>query len=198
GSMNEVCTFSVIRYVPNECREEFINIGLVIHSPSQGFVDFKSTTNFSRVTAFDDEIDLEFLKLVIAGIKEEFSQSTVHGPSLRAVNEEDFLEKQTMFYANQLQFSPIRIIRSDNPKKDLENLFKTYVYFDVKKNKRISDDEVRKIMSRVFQKSELHSKLDKNYIFNIETEDVILDYSYRSKDNNNLKFIKTFSFDYSN
>lgn len=195
--MKKLCKFSVLRYIPSENREEFINIGLVFHAPSDGYINFKATKNFSRVKTFDDEIDIEFLKLILEGVEEEFTQSTVHGPSLKAIDDNNFLEKQTAFYANQLQFSPIKVIRSNNVEKDFDDLFKTYVYFDVKRNKRITDNEVKSIMNRVFQGSELINKLDKNHIFNFGTEDITLDYSYKSK-NDSTKFIKTLSFDYSN
>src|SRR5690625_2045620 len=109
--MNKLGKFAVLRYIPNENREEFINIGLVFHLPSEGYVNFKATTNFSRVTTFDDEIDIDFLKMVLSGVESEFTQDLVHGPSYKIVRDINFLEKQTAHYANQLQFSPIRIIR---------------------------------------------------------------------------------------
>lgn len=193
--MKKLCKFSILRYVPSEIREEFINIGLVFHCPEDGYVDFKSTKNFKRVTTFDDEIDINFLKIVISGIEEEFTQSTINGPTIDEVSDEYFLEKNTVFYANQLQFSPIKIIRTSNPVKDFEDLFRTYVYFDVKKSKRISDIEVKNIMNRVFEQSNKISKFNRNCTFNINSEEIVLDYSYISK-NKSTKFIKTLSFDY--
>jgi hypothetical protein len=63
--MERLCKFAVLRYVPDNNRKEFINIGLVFHSPEDRFIDLELTTNFSRVTAFDDEIDINFLKIVL-------------------------------------------------------------------------------------------------------------------------------------
>lgn len=194
--MKKLCKFSILRYVPSEIREEFINIGLVFHCPEEKYVDFKCTTNFKRVTTFDDEIDIDFLKMVISGIEEDFTQSTINGPTIEEVIDEFFLEKNTVFYANQLQFSPIKIIRSSNPLKDFKDLFKTYVYFDVKKSERISDNKVKSIMNRVFEQSNKINKFERNRVFNIKSEEIILDYSYVSK-NKSTKFIKTLSFDYS-
>ncbi|WP_158591756.1 DUF3037 domain-containing protein [Oceanobacillus halophilus] len=195
--MSTLCKFSVLRYIPNETREEFINIGLVFHCPSEGFIDFRYTSNFSRVKKFDDEVDIEFLKLVLMGVENEFTQGTDHGPSLKHISDENFLEKNTNFYSNQLQFSNTRMIRSNNPLRDFENLFKTYVYFDAKKNKRISEQEVKTIMNRVLKKSISTNKVSKNYTIDVGSEDITLDFSYESKENLRKKYIKTLSFDYS-
>ncbi|MHB8127320.1 MAG: DUF3037 domain-containing protein [Desulfitobacteriaceae bacterium] len=90
------------------------------------FIDIKITTNFSRVYAFDDEVDIDFLKLVIEGVKTEFSQSIVLGsPSFDDSGKWDFLNHATSFYSNQLQFSALYTIRSKDIEKDFENLFRT-------------------------------------------------------------------------
>lgn len=49
----------------------------------------------------------------------------------------------------------------------------------------------------VFEKSIAPSSLDKDYAFDLGAETVTIDYSYQSKKNDNIKFIKTLSFDYS-
>ncbi|BBW96531.1 DUF3037 domain-containing protein [Geobacillus icigianus] len=46
--MERLCKFAVLRYVPDEMREEFINVGLVFHSPEDGYVNMEITSNFSR------------------------------------------------------------------------------------------------------------------------------------------------------
>jgi hypothetical protein len=129
-----LCKYTVLRYVSDEYREEFINIGLIMHVPSEGLVMTKFTSNFSRVKAFDDEVDLDFLKLVLEGIEEQFSttKSTVTGPSVKETKDEAFLQEYTRHYVNQLQFSEIRNIFSTNYEEDFDKLFKTYVYFDTK------------------------------------------------------------------
>jgi Protein of unknown function (DUF3037) len=193
--MERLCKFAVLRYVPDETREEFINIGLVFHSPEDGYVNLEITSNFSRVAAFDDEIDLKLLKLILKGVQSEFTQSTVHGPPIEEVKQWDFLEKHTAIYVNQLQFSPIQVIRSYDIAKDEADLFRTYVYFDTHKSKRITEDEVKSIMNRVFRKNKVFGKLNRNIEIEVGPEEFKLDYAYERKDSS--KLIKTLSFDYS-
>jgi hypothetical protein len=195
--MEKLCKFSVLRYVPNENREEFINIGLVFHSPEDQFVDLVITNNFRRLKAFDDEIDVDFLKIVLDGLKEDFSITTTTGPSYRELADWDFLERKTSIFVNQLQFSSIYIIRSIDIGEDFKKLFKTYVYFDTPKKKRFTDNDVRSIMNRVLRTKEVFQKIDRNISFDIGPQTIELDYKIETE-NDKLKLIKTFSFDYSN
>jgi hypothetical protein len=154
----------------------------------------KITSNFSRVSAFDDEIDVSLLKIILAGVKEEFSQTTVSGPTADELEDKKFLESRTVFYANQLQFSPIYTIRSEDVANDFQKLFKAYVYFDSTKKKRITEEEVKSIMNKVLKLTEAFSRFDRNIKIDIGPEEIELDYAYRT--NNRIKVIKTFSFDY--
>lgn len=192
---SSVCKYSVIRYVPDELREEFINIGLLFHSPEYRHIDIKFTSNFKRVAAFDDEIDVKFLKVVLEGIKESFTKSTVSGPSEEALADVNFIEKSTFYYANQIQFSNPNLIHSSDYEQDFEDLFRTYVYFDSRKKTRITDDEVKILMNKILRTHEVYKKVNRNYKLDVGTEEIELDYVYRTIDNK-LKIIKTFSFDY--
>lgn len=179
--------------MPDEIRQEFINIGLVFHSPLDNYLDIKITSNFSRVSAFDDELDTNFLKIVLSGVKKDFSQNVeVGAPSFYDLGKQDFLNSITAFYSNQLQFSPIYSINSNDILKDFNDLFRTYVYFDTIKTTRITSDKVKSIMNRVLKEKPL--KLERDVKVNIGPEEIVLDYLYESRDN--LKLVKTLSFDY--
>lgn len=194
--MDSICKFAVLRYVPDENREEFINIGVVLHSPAESHIDCAITNNFSRVSTFDDEIDVNFLKIVLSGVKEDFSKSTVTGPSFKDVSDFYYLEKATSIYVNQLQFSTIQLYKSSDFETDLDDLYKTYVHFEVQKSSRFTELKVKSIMNKVIrEKIPNAAALDKNLQIDIGSELIELDYAYRTiKDR--IKVVKTFSFDY--
>lgn len=193
--MERLCKFAVLRYIPDEIRKEFINVGLVFHCPEEGFIDMRFTSNFSRLTAFDDEIDIDLIKLVLSGVKTEFSQDIEVGrPSSNDLTDWNYIERATAIYANQLQFSPVYTIRSSDIVSDYEELFKTYVYFDSHKSNRITSDRVKSIMNRVLREKNVLTKIQKDVPFIIGSEEVKVDYSYTV--NNKSKLIKTFSFVY--
>lgn len=196
--MERVCKYTILRYVPDDTRQEFINIGVVLHSPQDKLIDCLITSNFTRVSAFDDEADIQFLKIVLDGVKDDFSKTNmISGPSYEDISDPNYLDKATSIYVNQLQFSPIKYIRTKDFDTDLQNLFKVYVYFDVQKKSRITDQDVKSIMNRVIRSktTQIFEKLNRNVTIDIGTELIALDYAYTAK-NNRVKVIKTFSFDY--
>ncbi|WP_339851180.1 DUF3037 domain-containing protein [Paenibacillus sp. FSL W7-1088] len=195
--MDNICKYAVMRYVPDSTREEFINIGVVLHSPEEKYIDCLITGNFSRVSTFDDEIKISFLKIILSGVKEDFSNnSTVSGPSREDLSDPKYLDKATSIYINQIQFSRINLIKSNDFEEDLMNLYKTYVHFEIQKRSRLTEQEVRSIMNRVIRtKAGSNKFLEKNYKVDIGPQQIELDYAYETK-NDHLKIIKTFSFDY--
>lgn len=198
--MSKICKYSVLRYVPEQHREEFINIGLVFHSPEDRYVNIQFTTNFSRVKTFDDEVDSSFLKVILKGLKDDFSlTSTFSGPSEVELSDKKFLEKSTMFYVNQLQFSKVKSILSSNYLRDEQDLFKTFVYFDAKKDKRITHQKVRSLLNRVFSENESQLDYHKDLQIKLETDDVNVDFAFKNSTRNGIKnnILNSLSFDYS-
>lgn len=198
--MAKIAKFSILRYVPEQHREEFINIGLVFHCPEEKYSSIRFTKNYSRVKTFDDELDVEFLKIVLDGINQDFVRtSTISGPTEKELGDIDFLEKSTVFYVNQIQFSPIKTIVSYDIQKDEEDLFKTYVYFDVKKNKRIDREKVRSLMSRVFSQNQGVLDYEKNLVINTGLEDIQFDFALTNTTGMKKKqsVLNSLSFDYS-
>ncbi|WP_052409928.1 DUF3037 domain-containing protein [Paenibacillus durus] len=194
--MEKICKFAVLRYVPDENREEFINIGVVMHSPGDKYIDCLITSNLSRVSTFDDEIDIPFLKIILSGVKEDFSKnSTVTGPSYEDIANLNYLEKATSIYVNQLQFSKIQLFRSADFETDLNNLFKTYVHFEVQKKSRLTEQEVKSIMNKVIKNKPTNAILEKNLKVDLGDELIELDYAYVTR-KERVKIVKTFSFDY--
>lgn len=197
--MEKIFKYSILRYVPEQHREEFINIGLVFHCPEDRYSNIRFTSNFSRVKTFDDELDIDFIKIVLDGMKEDFVRtSTISGPTEKELADKNFLDKSTMFYVNQLQFSPIRTMISYDIQKDEDDLFKTYVYFDVKKYKRIDRERVRSLLSRVFTENQKHIKFQKDVKVNTGVEDIQLDFVFSNEIANSTKknILNSLSFDY--
>ena len=51
GSL-KACSYYLVRYVPSAEREEFLNIGLLLHSPEEQFLDCLFTRDLRRVKRF--------------------------------------------------------------------------------------------------------------------------------------------------
>lgn len=197
--MSKICRYSVLRYVPEQHREEFINIGLVFHSPEDRYVNIQFTTNFSRVRKFDDELDTNFLKVILRGLESEFTlSSTISGPSESDLADRKFLDKSTMFYVNQLQFSKVKSIISSNYLKDEEDLFKTFVYFDAHKEKRITRQRVKSLLSKVFSENERQFQYQKDLEIKLDNDDINVDFVFKKPTRTGTKnnILNSLSFDY--
>lgn len=55
--------YAVIRVVPRVEREEFLNVGVILYCPSEGFLQTKFELNEKRLKAFSEQLDLEELNL---------------------------------------------------------------------------------------------------------------------------------------
>lgn len=198
--MSKICKFSVLRYVPEQHREEFINIGLVFHSPEDRYINIQFTTKFSRVTTFDDEVDINFLKVILKGIENDLSlSSTITGPSENELANKNFLDKATMSYVNQLQFSKVKSLISSNYLKDEQDLFNTFVYFDTHKEKRITRQKVKSLLSKVFAENEREFDYRKDLEIKLETDDINVDFAFKKITDQGTKnnILNSLSFDYS-
>lgn len=54
--------YAVIRILPKVEREEFVNVGVLLFSKRQKYLQLKYTINEKRLLSFSDEIDINFVK----------------------------------------------------------------------------------------------------------------------------------------
>ncbi len=54
--------YAVIRVVPRVEREEFLNVGVILYCPSQGFLQTVYELNEERLLAFSNQLDISELK----------------------------------------------------------------------------------------------------------------------------------------
>ena len=66
--MSEI-EYSVLSYSPSMITGERINVGLLFHKSDGDVCRFEYTKKWSRLIAFDDELDIDFFKLYLEGIK---------------------------------------------------------------------------------------------------------------------------------
>jgi hypothetical protein len=59
---NHLYEYAIIRVVPRVEREEFVNIGVILYCPSEGFLQTKFEINEPRLLAFSPSLDLEDLR----------------------------------------------------------------------------------------------------------------------------------------
>lgn len=193
-SREKMVNFAICRYIPDILRDEFINVGVVVHVPEDKFVHFYKTRNYRRIKAFDDEVELEVIKALLESLEYQFNSTTVHSPDFKGTENNDFLLYEISTYVNQLQFSNIRTFSSLDLDEDIKDLCDTYLYYDKKKSERIGPEKVRSLVSKMFSSSRINSIVKRNPEFKNIFQQQPFDFCLEI--NNNSTLIKAISFDY--
>ena len=127
--MNKI-KYCSLKYYNSIISSECLCIGVLFHNLTTGEVTFNHIKNFRRLHSFDDEININFIKLYLASIKEEVESSIFN------YNVDFDLEKYVKTYANEFRFSEINF--SENQDEAFtDNMTKLYLKFDYDKKERL-------------------------------------------------------------
>lgn len=116
------CTYRVLRYAPNLLRDEWLNIGVLLHDPERGTVDcqlISEEAEFARLRRLHPEADLRLLRALAGDFQSQFRAS---GSDPAAV-----LAKLDDTLSNALQLSPQKAVRTANTAAELARLYDVQV-----------------------------------------------------------------------
>ena len=94
---------------------------MLFHNLTTGKRDFRYISNFKRFQAFDDEADVEFVKLYLLGIKQQIQTNIFNYNQTFSIT--DF----TKIYVNEFRFSPVTVMKVEENEDYVENLTKMYL-----------------------------------------------------------------------
>ena len=147
--MNKIVNFALMQYIPNYDRDEKINVAVVLHCPSENYMKIKVTTNLKRLIEFDDELDINFMKSYFKSLEESFTYTSLNLDNIDIKND-NLLESLTCFYVNQFIFRIFKNVSIDiSCNEYLDALKNNYLYFDEKKQNRISKNESIKFFAEL-------------------------------------------------
>lgn len=123
--------FSIIQFSPDPAHTEAINIGILLSVPELSFLDTKVTDNFSRVKNVllnkqNDEFMLTAINSFVETIKDDLSR----------YNSKDELEHLIFTRAHEIQLTELRTIKTDDPQKDLDEIFEQLIPVQQKAQKQ--------------------------------------------------------------
>jgi hypothetical protein len=118
--------YAIIRVVPKVEREEFLNVGAIVSSPANGFLEARIELDDRRLLALDPTVDLDVIRAHLATIPAICAGGDAAGPIGRLPQRERFhwlvAPRSTM-----IQTSPAHTGTCDNPAALLEHLLVTMV-----------------------------------------------------------------------
>ncbi|WP_455526027.1 DUF3037 domain-containing protein [Peptostreptococcus stomatis] len=141
--------YAALNYYHSPISDECLCVGVLFHNVTKGQRDFKYISNFQRFHAFDDEVDVDFVKLYLRGIKDEVETSVFN------FDKEFDLTSYVRVYANEFRFSPVRTLSVNENENYVENLSKLYLKYDLAKSRRLNNNEEKKLIRRVFESNNL-------------------------------------------
>jgi hypothetical protein len=119
GTRLKPCSYFLVRYVPNLAREEFLNIGLLVHSPEEDFLDCLFTDDWRRIKRFHPQADAELLRELQPHFEQQIKE---HEDKL-----DEFLREMQESYSNLIQVTPSRPCLLREPQAEMQALFERYV-----------------------------------------------------------------------
>ena len=126
--MHDPCSYdyAIVRVVPRVEREEFMNVGVIVSCPSQGFLEARIEVDDQRLSALDPTLDLDGIRTSLASIPIICRGGVEAGPIGKLSRRERFdwlvAPRSTM-----IQTSAVHTGRCTNPSDLLEHLLSTMV-----------------------------------------------------------------------
>lgn len=141
--------YAALNYYHSPISDECLCIGVLFHNVTTGKRDFKYISNFQRFHSFDDEADIDFVKLYLRGIKEEVETSVFNYSQKFDLNE--FIR----VYANEFRFSSVKRLNVSEDEDYVSELSKVYLKYDLSKSQRLNGNEEKKLVRRVLESNNL-------------------------------------------
>lgn len=127
--MEKVLKYSILRYSPSKIAGEQINLGIIFDAEADTYREFRYSKKFSRVSNFDDEVDIDVVKGLLKQIKQD-----VEGTLFSYGNFD--IDDYVNYYINDFSFEKPKQIIYEDLSEVLESLYKTYFRFEFDKADR--------------------------------------------------------------
>lgn len=171
-------TYTVLRYVHDVTTGEFVNVGVVMHVPSQQRVLASTRTTFGRVKSIFPDLDSKAFISSLSVVKRSFNAiekiSSADGDATtiarRAVPKDD----------SSLQWSPAGSGLTGNVDETFKRLYERFVAkYDKQSKHRRSDEDVWRPVSRRLEERQLGARLQETVIRG-PVDDVVFKHAWKN------------------
>ena len=176
------CAYRVLRYTPNLVRDEWVNIGLLIHDPATGRAEVRlieDPDEFARVRRLHPNADEALLRALQADFKARFDEHRDDIPG--------FITGLDETLSNALQLSPQKGVLTEDLGAELERLYRDQVapphYRRTPAEIAASPGGIRARISQVFRSAGIWPRTERRVPveqFTYPGDPFKLDFAYRS------------------
>ena len=176
------CAYHVLRYNPNLLRDEWVNIGVLIHDPKNGrararFIEEEA--EFARVRRLHAGADLALLRSLAADFEAQFEG--------QQAGLAEFFRKLEETLSNALQLSPQKGVLTEDLDAELDRLYRDHVeppvYRRTVAELLASRSGIRARARDVFRRAGLLRKMEQHFRveeFTYPGDTLRLDFAYRA------------------
>lgn len=111
--------YSILCHYPSLVSKDCITLAILLFNRDTKETTLISTNNWNRVHLFNEDLDIDLIKLQLEGIEDEIVD-IAKGPKFS-------LEKYTKFYINDLKFTEIISTKADNFEDFVKKCSKQYL-----------------------------------------------------------------------
>lgn len=147
--------YATLNYYHSPISDECLCVGILFHNLTTGKRDFKYISNFQRFHAFDDEADVDFVRMYLRGIKEEV-ETTIFNYA-----DKFSLTNYTRVFANEFRFSSVKSLVVAEDEDYVKNFTSIYLKYDLAKSQRLNSNEEKKLIRRVLESNNLEYNTQK-------------------------------------
>ena len=108
------CKYVVARFVPDEIRDEPINVGIILHALPSKEVKHHFIESYSHLKRIWPKSDVDALRAVVNALK---------GQLRERIEDENYLSTMSEKFRHQLQFSDVRGVLAKDADRELTELY---------------------------------------------------------------------------
>ena len=180
--------YAALNYYNSVVSDECLCLGVLFHELSDDSRTFNFIHNFKRLESFNDEINIDFVKVYLQSIRDEVETSLFNYKT-------DFnLQSYINTYVNEFRFSKI-FQASTEDSNFIENTTKLFLRYDFEKNQRLNKNEETHYIREIFKSNKIHyssntpiqGSYNENINFDFLTDEYAIKlFKYKDKNLNNL------------
>ena len=156
-SEKKIMKYSVLRYSPSRVAGEHINLGIIFDAPNDNYLEFRYVRKYARLAAFDDEINIDNVKILLRNIKDDILGNIFIGNTFD-------IDDYVKFYINDFCFEKPKTIAYDDVKEVVDTLHRSYFRFEYEKHERPTAEEDKRMLARIIKDS--GKKVSKQRVLN--------------------------------
>ncbi len=173
--------YRILRYTPNLVRDEWVNIGVVIHDPTGKEFRVRlveELSEFARIRRLHPSADEHLLRALQAGLE---AQLAAHQDGLSG-----YIAQLDQTLSNVLQLSPQRGVLAEDLDAEVDRLYRDHVepprYRGAAAEAANTPTGIRTRITQVFRSAGILPRMDRRFpvdAFTYPGDPLRLDYSYR-------------------